>query len=131
MAPEDMEEVARGRVWSGRRAKEVGLVDEVGGLNLALTRAKEAIGTSPEEDVQRAEYGQLTPTPSALLGSSRLLRDAVGALLGPTAEATGNAPNRDQAVPQEDVRIAGIPLSQFWSFLGPSITFSSGERDLL
>jgi len=35
LTPEQVDKLARGRVWSGQRAKEVGLVDEVGGLREA------------------------------------------------------------------------------------------------
>jgi protease-4 len=36
-------EIAQGRVWSGEAAKEIGLVDEIGGLNIAIAyAAKEA-----------------------------------------------------------------------------------------
>ncbi|PEN06559.1 signal peptide peptidase SppA [Longimonas halophila] len=37
-----VEEIAGGRVWSGRDAQEVGLVDEIGSLSLAVQRAAEA-----------------------------------------------------------------------------------------
>ena len=37
-----VEEIAGGRVWSGRDAQEVGLVDEIGSLGLAVQRAAEA-----------------------------------------------------------------------------------------
>ena len=40
MTPEQVEEVARGRVWSGTRAHENGLVDELGGIQDAIARAK-------------------------------------------------------------------------------------------
>lgn len=33
--------IARGRVWTGQDAKQIGLVDELGGIELALTRVKE------------------------------------------------------------------------------------------
>lgn len=36
-----VEEIAQGRVWSGTRAKELGLVDELGGLREAVTAAAE------------------------------------------------------------------------------------------
>lgn len=36
--------IAQGRVWSGIRAKEIGLVDELGGLDRALELAAEAAG---------------------------------------------------------------------------------------
>lgn len=36
---EDLEKIAEGRVWSGVRAKELGLVDELGGLDAAIRKA--------------------------------------------------------------------------------------------
>ena len=39
MTPEAVHEVAQGRVWTGIQAKERGLVDEIGGLPLAIERA--------------------------------------------------------------------------------------------
>lgn len=41
---EDVDKVARGRVWTGRQAKEKGLVDELGGLSKALSIAKNLAG---------------------------------------------------------------------------------------
>ncbi|MFN6541528.1 MAG: signal peptide peptidase SppA [Nostoc sp. EkiNYC01] len=47
-------EIAQGRVWSGVAAKEIGLVDEIGGLNSAIAyAAKEA---KLEEDWELQEY---------------------------------------------------------------------------
>ena len=44
-APKDaIESVAQGRVWTGRQALEHGLVDRIGGLDLAVRRAKELAG---------------------------------------------------------------------------------------
>ncbi len=40
----EVDEVARGRIWTGRQAKEIGLVDELGGLDKALAIAKERMG---------------------------------------------------------------------------------------
>ena len=40
----DVDNLGRGRIWSGRQAKENGLVDELGGLNLALIIAREYAG---------------------------------------------------------------------------------------
>ena len=36
----EVEEIARGRVWTGEQAKEVRLVDEIGGIERALLYAK-------------------------------------------------------------------------------------------
>jgi protease-4 len=39
---DSVESIAQGRVWSGTRAKELKLVDEIGGLNEAITYAAKA-----------------------------------------------------------------------------------------
>lgn len=44
MKRERVEEIAQGRVWSGAAAKELGLVDEIGGLDTALAYAAEKAG---------------------------------------------------------------------------------------
>ncbi|MSU48339.1 MAG: signal peptide peptidase SppA [Opitutus sp.] len=41
---EKVEEIAQGRVWSGGEAKELGLVDELGGLDAAIAYAAEKAG---------------------------------------------------------------------------------------
>jgi len=41
MTPEQVDKIAQGRVWSGAKAKELGLVDELGELNDAITSAAE------------------------------------------------------------------------------------------
>ncbi len=40
-APEEVDRIARGRVWSGQDAHELGLVDELGGLEEAIASAAE------------------------------------------------------------------------------------------
>ncbi|WP_414660402.1 signal peptide peptidase SppA [Horticoccus sp. 23ND18S-11] len=46
IAPARVEEIAQGRVWSGREAKEIGLVDELGGLDAAIAFAAEKAGVT-------------------------------------------------------------------------------------
>ncbi len=36
LKPDQVEEIAKGRVWTGRQAKEIGLVDQIGGLDMVL-----------------------------------------------------------------------------------------------
>jgi protease-4 len=43
------EQLARGRVWTGKQAKEIGLIDELGGIKEAIQIAKKEAGIS--EDV--------------------------------------------------------------------------------
>lgn len=52
LSSEAVEEVARGRVWSGAQAKERGLVDELGGLEVAVARAKDLAGIPAEAPVR-------------------------------------------------------------------------------
>ncbi len=42
--PAEIEPLARGRIWSGRKARELGLVDELGGLERAIALAREKGG---------------------------------------------------------------------------------------
>ncbi len=44
--------IAEGRVWSGVRAKEIGLVDEMGGLQDAIRKAKELAGLKVEPSIE-------------------------------------------------------------------------------
>lgn len=48
--------VAHGRVWSGKAALERGLVDELGGFELALTRLRERAGLADAAQVKLTEY---------------------------------------------------------------------------
>lgn len=43
-----VEEIAQGRVWSGREAQKLGLVDELGGLQAALAHAADKAGLSAD-----------------------------------------------------------------------------------
>ena len=48
--------MARGRIWTGADALELGLVDELGGLDVALDLAKELAGVEPESSVTIRPY---------------------------------------------------------------------------
>jgi len=52
MTHEEVEKVAKGRVWSGEDAKARGLVDELGGYPVALRLAKEAAKIPPDAPVK-------------------------------------------------------------------------------
>jgi protease-4 len=57
LSAEQVEEVARGRVWSGNEALEIGLVDEIGNLETALNYTKNLIGSPDAECVFLPEIG--------------------------------------------------------------------------
>ncbi len=51
-------EIAQGRVWSGTAAKEIGLVDEIGGLNTAIEYAAKQANLGNDWELQ--EYPQVS-----------------------------------------------------------------------
>jgi protease-4 len=52
MSVEDVQKIAEGRVWTGQQAKELGLVDELGGFTRALELARVDIGLDPDQPVE-------------------------------------------------------------------------------
>jgi protease-4 len=84
---EAVEAIARGRVWTGADAKERGLVDELGGLRTAITKAKVLAGFEPDADVRLLGYpgsslmDLLRPKPSSQPAAASL-PDALSGLLG-------------------------------------------------
>ena len=52
----DLDSIALGRIWSGKMAKELGLVDEIGGLHDALNKAKSLANINKENNVNIVEY---------------------------------------------------------------------------
>lgn len=53
---EEIHNVGQGRVWTGRQGKEVGLVDEFGGLNRAIEIAKGLANLPADKDVKRVVF---------------------------------------------------------------------------
>jgi len=49
---DQVDAVGRGRIWTGRQAKDLKLVDELGGLTMALGLAKKEAGIDADEDVR-------------------------------------------------------------------------------
>jgi protease-4 len=56
LAPEKVEEAARGQIWSGADAKAHGLVDELGGLSMAIRLAKQESKLAQEIGVTLVSY---------------------------------------------------------------------------
>lgn len=59
MEPEQVRKLADGRIFTGRQAKELGLVDELGNYYAAIERAKVMAGIKGEPEL--IEYGQESP----------------------------------------------------------------------
>jgi protease-4 len=54
--PEKIDAVGQGRVWTGRQAKQIGLVDELGGLDRAISIAKQRAKIAQDADVELVIY---------------------------------------------------------------------------
>jgi protease-4 len=86
LSVEAVEAVARGRVWTGADALEHGLVDELGGLRIAVRRAKVLAGLDEDAKVRIIGYPGsslwefLRPRPSSQPAAASL-PDALGALI--------------------------------------------------
>ncbi len=61
LTPARVREIARGRVWTGRQARELGLVDELGGLHEAIAQARRLAEIPADESVRFKRY----PTPES------------------------------------------------------------------
>ena len=53
---DELRPLTEGRVWTGRQAKERGLIDDVGGYQRAIAVAKEAAGIPADEEVAFVHY---------------------------------------------------------------------------
>ena len=92
MTPEKVDEIAQGRVWTGAQAKQIGLVDELGGLYKAVDLAKQRARIPADEEVElvvypphRSFYEVLTDELSSPAGKLKAAytSDALLELLGP------------------------------------------------
>jgi protease IV len=54
--PEKIDAIAQGRVWTGRQAKQLGLVDELGGLERAVALAKQRAKIAQDTEVELVIY---------------------------------------------------------------------------
>ena len=82
LSKEQVDAVARGRVWSGLDAKGKGLIDQLGGMWEAVQAARERSGMSADEDFEISILGEPRGLLAALAGSD-------GILSGMGASSTG------------------------------------------
>ncbi len=61
MKAEDVDALARGRVWTGAQAKENGLVDELGGLRVAAVEARKLVGVAEDAEAVIIQYPKPRP----------------------------------------------------------------------
>lgn len=81
MEIEKMEEIAQGRVWTGKAAKERGLVDTIGGISKAVAIAKQKAGIPQEKKVSLIELSKRTVSFSDVLRSGVAVVSSLGKML--------------------------------------------------
>ncbi len=64
---DEVDAVARGRVWTGAQAREIGLVDSLGGLRDAVIEGKKLVGLDPEAPVVLVQYPRPRPLAEELM----------------------------------------------------------------
>ena len=67
---EEVDTIGQGRVWTGTQAKEIGLIDEFGGLEKAIDIAKELANLPADKDVTRIAYPKPVPFLEKIFGSN-------------------------------------------------------------
>jgi len=100
MKPEKVDAIGQGRVWTGRQAKSLGLVDELGGLDRAIAAAKQRAKIPAGSDVEVVVY---PPRRTVYELLSKGFRAEQGSLL-------------TWLVPPDQRRALGIALSPFRLF---------------
>ena len=86
MKAEEIEPLAGGRVWTGRQAKEKGLVDELGTLREAIAFAKQRAGIGEDEKAELL----ILPKPRSIF--DQLLESGVGIQSDLVSNAANSVP---------------------------------------
>lgn len=81
LTPEQARAAAKGRVWTGAQARELGLIDELGGQEEALALVRAAIGLPADADVTLTPY----PAPKSVPEEVLALLSGKGELSGALA----------------------------------------------
>ncbi|HXM73508.1 MAG TPA: S49 family peptidase, partial [Candidatus Dormibacteraeota bacterium] len=70
MTPEEVHSIAAGRVWTGRQAFERKLVDELGGLDAAIRKARSLAGLGDKAPVREARPPKRMIPPQPIGGAA-------------------------------------------------------------
>jgi len=70
LAVETVDAIGAGRVWTGRQALEKGLVDELGGLDRAVSRARQLAGLPANAPLVLIQPGKQSIAPSSSIATS-------------------------------------------------------------
>ena len=78
---DEIDEIAQGRVWTGKQAQKLGLVDELGGLDDALSIAKEQAGFAEDDKVNLIVLPKQRPFFEQLI--EQMIEDTEGSIRVP------------------------------------------------
>ncbi len=120
MTKEDVDKVAQGRIWSGTRGKEIGLVDEIGGMWEAMRMAKEAAGLKPDARVRYTHVPNVgTIFPGIFQRSTPL--GSLASLFGGAGDAGAAAPPEEGpwALGDAESRVSRILGEAYYKMLSP------------
>jgi len=113
-------QLAEGRVFTGRMAKEAGLVDRLGTLDDAIDEAKKLAGIPADERIERL----LLPEPRGLFDELFGMGAAPGNPLGQAAATTAEQLARAAVI----ARLAAMPgLDVLQAETGPLLQFATGR----
>lgn len=100
MSVEAIDKIAKGRVWTGAQAKQLGLVDYLGGLDRAIAVAKQLANIPARQSVsieqlprQKSLWGELLQLEeNQMSGRTPSLEDALQRLVGTMAPVQARVP---------------------------------------
>ena len=116
MTPDQARAVAKGRVWSGAQARDMGLVDDLGGVDGALRLAKQAAKLDPDAPVTLTAF----PRPKSLLREIRDIASGKGDLVEAAAMIAELRPALAQLAPLlQAARSGGVEARMPSMTLGP------------
>ncbi len=75
LSPDKVAEIAKGRIWTGEDAKGLGLVDELGGFEVALRLCRQSIGAAESEPLRLKRF-PLRKEPAQLIAEKLFDKDS-------------------------------------------------------
>ncbi len=72
--PEDVNNLGQGRVWTGTQAKQNGLIDEFGGLEKAISIAKELAQIPADKEVRRVAFPEAQTLLQTIFSGNALVK---------------------------------------------------------
>lgn len=111
LSRDEIDEVGEGRVWTGRQARDRGLVDHLGGLDVALGRARARAGLDADATVEH-QVRRSGPWLLTRLLSGLQTQDPLALLFGTAPELGRSLPGEPNWRAESDVPLEWIAASE-------------------